>query len=285
MEPIEKLLKSVYRISFKSSWLKTIESIADISEPLSIAIQDTINGSITDEERLWIEKIETLRRELLKSSESIEMVNYGGGKNDRIQKENDEDEGVIVKNTIGSICKASSKSPFWAFMLFKIIRNFKPEKCIELGTNLGISASYQAAALKLNGSGKLVTLEGDQTLASLAIQHFDLLCLDNIKVVTGRFQDTLEDVIFNNLPIDYAFIDGHHQEKATLAYFDQICKHISKASVLVFDDITWTEGMIRAWKAIENDKRVGLTVNLRKIGICVIDPGVIAKQNYQLMLA
>ena len=284
MEAIENLLKWIYRISFKSSWMTTIESIAFISEPLSIAIQDTINGSVTEEERLWIEEIESLRRELLKSSELIEMVNYGGGKVDQIQNENNEKEGLIVRNSIGNVCKASSKSPFWALMLFKLIRNFKPEMCIELGTNLGISASYQAAALKLNGSGRLVTLEGDQTLASLAKMHLDFLQIDNCEVVTGRFQDTLEDVILQNQPIDYAFIDGHHQEKATLNYFDQISKYVSESGVLVFDDITWTDGMKRAWKAIESDNRVGLTVNLRKIGICVFNPGITERKNFKLML-
>jgi predicted O-methyltransferase YrrM len=86
-----------------------------------------------------------------------------------------------------------------------------------LGTCLGISTSYLAAALKLNLAGSVVTLEGAETKARLAAQNFRELGLSNVCTIVGRFQDTLDDVLE---PIKFAFIDGHHEESATLAYFE-----------------------------------------------------------------
>ena len=98
-------------------------------------------------------------------------------------------KGRVITKAIGDACK-TSKSHFWSFLLFKLIREFKPSTCLELGTALGISACYQAAALKLNQAGNLTTLEGADSLALIAKQHFQALGLDNVRVVIGRFQDT-----------------------------------------------------------------------------------------------
>ena len=52
----------------------------------------------------------------------------------------------------------------------------------------------------------------------------------------------------------YAFIDVHHDDKATVACFKQILPYIADEAVIVFDDISWSDGMKRAWKKIiENE--------------------------------
>jgi predicted O-methyltransferase YrrM len=89
-------------------------------------------------------------------------------------------------------------------------------------------------------------------------------------VVPGRFQDTLADVAREQAPVDFAFIDGHHDEHATVAYFRQILPHLGRSAVLVFDDISWSPGMERAWKTVTADERVGLAVDLSAIGICLV---------------
>jgi hypothetical protein len=63
--------------------------------------------------------------------------------------------GKVVTRTVGEVSKGASKPYFWSLLLFKLIRKFRPSICLELGTCLGISASFQAAALKLNGIGKI----------------------------------------------------------------------------------------------------------------------------------
>ena len=64
-------------------------------------------------------------------------------------------------------------------------------------------------------------------------------------VITGRFQDVLDDTLADLREVDYVFIDGHHDEKATLDYFNRIYPFLSKNAIVLFDDISWSEGMKR----------------------------------------
>ncbi|HIA30630.1 MAG TPA: class I SAM-dependent methyltransferase [Candidatus Marinimicrobia bacterium] len=135
-----------------------------------------------------------------------------------------------------------------------------------------MSALYQAVALSLNKAGKIVTIEGAKTLAKYAEQNIETIGLENVRVVAGRFQDVLDEVLNESSPIDFAFIDGHHDEKAIMRYFEQIIPFLSnQPRVLVFDDIPWSPGMKRVWKKIKVDERVKISVDFRKVGICLMN--------------
>ena len=192
--------------------------------------------------------------------------------------------GVEIADTIGHVCQVASKSPFWCCVLFKLIRSMHPNVCIEMGTAVGVSAAYQAAALKLNGHGTLLTLEGSSSLADIARSNLRQLGLDTAEVVAGRFQDTLPGLLAARKPVDYVFVDGHHEEKATCAYFEQLLPFLAEAALLVFDDITWTEGMKRAWNTIAHDRRVGIAVDLGPIGLCVVDRSLAGRRNVRIPL-
>ena len=138
---------------------------------------------------------------------------------------------------------------------------------IELGSCVGISASYQAAALELNGAGRLVTLEGAEALAERTARSLDEMGLSHrASVRIGRFSDTLDDVLKELEPVGIAFIDGHHIEQATVQYMEQIAAYAGPESLLIFDDINWSEGMRKAWRTIADDPRFALTVEMRSIG-------------------
>jgi predicted O-methyltransferase YrrM len=143
-----------------------------------------------------------------------------------------------------------------------------------MGTAVGISGAYQATALKLNGHGKLVTLEGADSIAQIARSNFQRLGLDSVEVVVGKFDETLPKVLAETQPVDYVFIDGHHDERATVAYFEQIVPFLAESALLVFDDITWSDGMAKAWKTIAGNRRVGVAVDLGQMGLCVVDKSI-----------
>ena len=63
-------------------------------------------------------------------------------------------------------------------------------------------------ALSLNKAGKIVTIEGAKTLAKYAEQNIETIGLENVRVVAGRFQDVLGEVLNESRPVDFAFIDG-----------------------------------------------------------------------------
>src|SRR5690606_10485284 len=54
---------------------------------------------------------------------------------------------------------ASSSAPTdQGRLLFHLVRAFQPEKVLELGTNLGVSAAYIALGLRFAGKGRLTTI-------------------------------------------------------------------------------------------------------------------------------
>ena len=277
------------KINYGSNWIKKLESLRNIilvkiaifrlirsGDRDSIILADTLKSTLkidlSPEEKIWIDKIEQLRENLNASTTKISLVDYGAGKSDEHRTQQDMYTGKTVTTTVGEVCRSGSKSPFWSFLLFNLVREFKPAVCIELGTCLGISTSYQAVALSLNKAGKIVTIEGAKTLAKYAEQNIETIGLENVRVVAGRFQDVLDEVLNESSPIDFAFIDGHHDEKATMRYFEQIIPFLSnQPRVLVFDDMPWSPGMKRVWKKIKVDERVKISVDFRKVGICLMN--------------
>lgn len=118
--------------------------------------------------------------------------------------------------------------------------------------------------------GQITTLEGAETLASIAKRNLNELGLERANVVVGRFQDKLPEVMRAQEHIDFAFIDGHHDQHATLAYFEQMLPFLNDNALLVFDDISWSEGMKKAWTTIVSHEKVKLSVDLRSIGVCIV---------------
>lgn len=225
--------------------------------------------SSTEERR--IARIEQLRGDINASEVPLVRTDHGAGDPDSIRTQSEMMSGVEVTDSLGRFSTTASAPPDRCLMLFNLVRSVRPLSCIELGTAVGISAAYQAAALELNGQGSLVTLEGAASLAEVARSTFRRLELDNVQVVVGRFADTLPEVLAKHRPVDYVFVDGHHVEQATLEYFDLIVPCLAEAALLVFDDIAWSEGMGRAWHAIARDRRVDTAMELGSVGLCIVD--------------
>lgn len=143
--------------------------------------------------------------------------------------------------------------------------------CLEMGTCVVISTAYQATTLTLNKGGLLFSLEEDKSLATIAENNFERLGLKNVRVIIGRFQDRLLKILGDQKPLYYVFIDGHYDEKAAIDYFEQIYPFLTEKALVVFDDISWSDGMKRAWAVIQRDKRINISIDLDPVGLCIID--------------
>jgi predicted O-methyltransferase YrrM len=160
-------------------------------------------------------------------------------------------------------------SPDRAHLLFALVRTIAPRRGLEMGSGIGISALYLAAALELNGDGHLLTMEGAEDRAELAGRHVERLGLRRrVTVRVGTFARTLDAVLAEG-PVDLAFVDGHHKEEPTVDYFERIVAGADGEVVLVFDDIAWSWGMRRAWRRIVADARVVVSADLGHVGIAV----------------
>lgn len=287
MKNLKRLVIHFLRIILKINARPVVSQLYNSNGTIKLlgsALRESFRNDLTQNEKKIIDKIESLREELDASTKKISIVDYGAGVPDIDLTQKEMDKGKVLITEIGKVSLEASKPYFWSLILFKLIRKFKPALCLELGTCLGISGSFQAAALVLNNSGKFITLEGSESLASLAEEHFKLLGLNNTTVVKGRFQDTLRKILEDNRSFDYVFIDGHHDEQATIKYFEQILPFLKNKALIVFDDISWSDGMKRAWKSIVENQHVKITLNLYKMGICVIDDDIDKKQNITITM-
>lgn len=212
--------------------------------------------------------IETLKKELLRVDQTIEVLDLGAGSSVDNKK----------SRSIKDITKYSSKPKKLGRLLFRISRDLKPSYIIELGTSMGLSSGYMALGNKYS---RLTTIEGCPNIASRAALNFANMGIPNINLVVGDFDDTLKDCLSSIPQVDLVYIDGNHREEPTINYFEQCLLKTVNTSCMIFDDIHWSEGMENAWKYICDHESVTLSLDLFFMGI-VFFQKELSKQHFQI---
>jgi predicted O-methyltransferase YrrM len=205
-------------------------------------------------------EVENARKALLSDERIINVTDLGAGShvNNSRQKK------------VSEIAKNALKPPKLAQLLYRLAADLQPENIIELGTCLGTTSLYlQKAAPK----AKLYTLEGCPETANIAAEVFRQAGETHIEQVTGNFDDTLPDVIKKLNKLDFVFVDGNHQKEATLKYFEWCLPKVHENTLLIFDDIYWSEGMKEAWNEIKAHPQVTVTIDLFWIGLVYFKKG------------
>lgn len=212
-------------------------------------------------------RIESLRQQLLKTKTVIEVEDFGAGS-----------ALIPFKNRkIKDIANSSLKNKKYAQLLFRIAKYYESKNIVELGTSFGISTSYLASA---NADSKMITFEGSHNIAKIALKNFDQISLKNIELIEGNFEQTLSMIEDKLGTIDLLFVDGNHRKKATLEYFDFFMKKSTTQSIFIFDDIHWSKEMEEAWKLIQQNNSVTITIDLFFIGIVFFSPDFKVKQHF-----
>jgi predicted O-methyltransferase YrrM len=214
-----------------------------------------ILGSMLDEEKVYYDfkSLEELRRKLLKNQDLLVVEDYGAGSHVNNHK----------SRKVSSIAKSALSSKNQCQQIYRLIQELKSTCVLELGTSLGLSAAYMG---KAKSNTQIHTIEGSPAIFNFANTQFKALGLNNILSYQGTFDDVLPEVLANQ-QFDLVFIDGHHDYKATLKYFDQIKKSVSKDCVFIFDDINWSKGMQEAWQVLKSNEEVTLSLDLFYYGI------------------
>jgi len=204
--------------------------------------------------------VESQRRELLSDSRVINVTDLGAGShvNNNRQKK------------VSEIAENALKPPKLAQLLYRLVNDLQPKNIVELGTCLGITSVYLKNAVP---NADFYTLEGCTETAAVAKEEFEKAGLPDIRQVIGNFDDTLPGVIEQLDKIDFLFVDGNHQKEATLRYFDWCLPKVHEDTLLIFDDIYWSEGMKEAWAAIKAHPQVTVTVDLFWIGLVYFRKG------------
>jgi predicted O-methyltransferase YrrM len=219
------------------------------------AVKRSRTGSWNSEEAVWISRIEDRRRALDESTDSIPR---GDGQFE----------------VLGEVSRLSSMSPHLAALLFAVLRETHARSALELGTCVGVSAAYEAAALRLNEGEPLVTIDASAGRMEVARETFAGLGLVEVDARLGDFQQVLEALAAERRKFDYAFIDGNHREGPTIEYHQLFAERLAApGAIAVFDDIRWSKGMHRAWATVSRHPKVALAVDLGPLGLVVHGSG------------
>ncbi|MEO7308046.1 MAG: class I SAM-dependent methyltransferase [Ferruginibacter sp.] len=231
---------------------------------------DFIKNVLRDKRKYeYYQVIEKGRQQLLKQKGSIEVQDLGAGSS--VIKTN--------KRVVADIAKSSLKPAKYARLLYRIVKYYKPVTILELGTSFGITTSYLAAA---NPDGKVYTIEGSPAIADIARRTFSRVGLSNVELSEGNFDHVLPEFLTKAGKIGLAFIDGNHRKEPTLAYFAQLLNNSTPSSILVFDDIHWSDDMEQAWDIIQQHPAVTLSIDLFFIGIVFFNADINHKQHFTI---
>jgi predicted O-methyltransferase YrrM len=203
--------------------------------------------------------IESTRKRLLHNTKSIDFQDHGAGSRTLNQ----------TKRKISDIARHSISSPEKCRVLFNIAHYYQCKKILELGTSLGISSSYLAAA---NSSAFVYSIEGDEQISKIAQQTHRQVGLENIHVICGTFENKLDEVLNLMSTPDLIYLDGHHTLEATLKYFTKTIQHTHNQSIIILDDIYWSSGMQEAWNVISQSEKVTLCIDLYYLGVVFVNP-------------
>ena len=96
--------------------------------------------------------------------------------------------------------------------------------------------------------------------------------------------DAALDQILPNLAqtIDVTYIDGNHEKRATLDYFERLKPHLSQNGIVLFDDIHWTTDMEEAWQMITQCHGFSYTIDLGRIGLGIRNRKTAHTKTYSL---
>ena len=213
--------------------------------------------------------IEALRKELLSNKKDIQIKDLGAGS--RLQT------NAIRK--ISTLARRDVKPKKYGQLLYRLAHYYQPKTIIELGTSLGITTAYLAAA---NEGAEVYTVEGSPSIHNLAVDNFNLLNFKNIDAIEGNFDTVLPRILEKQSRIDLAYVDGNHRLKPTLHYFELLLTKAHNDTIFVFDDIHWSAEMEEAWESIKNNEAVTATIDLFFIGIVLLRNEFKTKQHFKV---
>jgi predicted O-methyltransferase YrrM len=216
-------------------------------------------------EKTCFQEIERIRKKYIANDDSVAVSDFGAGSR-TCQKQ---------VRKLSEIVRSSAIPARYGRMLYYLVNHYQPEFIVELGTSAGISTAYLASA---NPAIKVFTIEGDKSISQIAGDTFQDLKLKNIELITGTFENAIDKVAKKVSGKLLVFIDGNHQYHSVLDYFHKFIFH-SGECLIIFDDIRWSDDMLKAWNIIRSDKEVKISIDLFFMGIVLLNTNI-PKQHF-----
>jgi len=207
-------------------------------------------------------RIEEQRRHYLRSQQQVTVHDYGAGGGQAHHTY------TVRQRRVAHMAKSSLSSQHVSVLLHRLVNHFSCTHVVELGTSLGINTLYLAGGQQR----RVATFEGCPNTAALAKGTFNRFGFGHIQTMVGPIDDQLPGYLAKSPPVDFAFIDANHRYAPTMRYFQWLVNASLPQTVIVFDDIHWSPGMTKAWKAACRHPKVTLSLDLYRVGVVLLNP-------------
>jgi predicted O-methyltransferase YrrM len=168
-------------------------------------------------------------------------------------------QGVMRSVIEGAHFRLGSSDERMQRLLFDAARGCKV--VLEFGTFFGVSTAALAFGM---GSGRLVTIEADPTLASIAREHLDALGIGWVEVKQGTFDEVLQSLDVDG--IELVFDDGDHTGHGERRRLEQVLARCSNRARFIWDDIRWSKKMLDWWKEVSQRPEAVEVLDLSRAG-------------------
>ncbi|SCX91904.1 Methyltransferase domain-containing protein [Nonlabens sp. Hel1_33_55] len=205
------------------------------------------------------EKFSRFRESVKNNPQQLQIIDHGAGS--RVFKSNSRSTSNILKHNCSSLKQMK--------LLYRIGDYFKTKQVLELGTSLGTGTISLSLA-----ANQVRTVEGSAEVASYARERFREFKLENVQVSQQTFDQFFKELSNTRSEerYDLIYIDGHHDGTATLDYFEKILPHCHEDTVVILDDIYWSQGMTKAWKKLQKHSKVTVSIDTYDWGIIFFRP-------------
>ena len=141
------------------------------------------------------------------------------------------------------------------FFLHLIIKLYKPNKILEIGTFTGLSALTMGLAM--NEDSNLTAIDKNKETSEIAKNFFNKANLESkINLLVINASDGLDELFKNKEIFDLVFIDADKENY--IDYFEKSLRMLKKSGIIITDNVLWYGDVVDESK---NDK---LTTKIRE---------------------
>lgn len=171
-----------------------------------------------------------------------------------------------MESTVSEVFRRTASSIRDAEMIAELAKLFNGKTILEMGTAFGTTTLAMHFAAR---ESRIVTLEGVPEIAAIAKEHFEKYEAENVILKTGRFSETLPQVVAEEHDLGLVFIDGHHSRKPTLDYLEMIVPSLSEKAVVVIDDIYYSREMSQCWSELQQHPAFQVKMDFFRFGLLI----------------
>lgn len=205
----------------------------------------------------------------------VERIRKKNFSDRRIIKVNDLGAGPVTmksnNRTVSEIVMNSAVPRKFGILLANLASEFGNPSVVELGTSLGISTMYLAAGCP----GSIIyTVEGCAETSEIAKQNFSAAGLENITLLNTSFDEAITRLTDIGIKPGLVYIDGHHRKEHLLRYFRQFSAIAGKNTLIIIDDIHYSQEIEEAWENIRNSGNISCTIDIFRMGLVFFREGM-----------